>query len=176
MADEPTAIVIPLHQVQRGRKDKTGAARAKAYRQRKRQKAELATSPEAEAPSPESLIPPAFPSPDGAIAEPALLLMKNLTCFILPIWGEWGEIFSIMAQIGFFRRTGDRYQMTIPERLSGSGIEAALEPSGDGRRELSPSRALRELPQQVGCSEVDAEVGTVALDATSGRSGYAVGA
>jgi hypothetical protein len=53
-------------------------------------------------------------------------LMKNLTCFILPIWGEWGEIFSIMAQIGFFRRTGERYQMTIPERLSGSAIEAAL--------------------------------------------------
>jgi hypothetical protein len=53
-------------------------------------------------------------------------LMKNSTCFLLPIWGEWGEIFSIMAQIGFFRRTGDRYQMTIPGRLSGSAIEAAL--------------------------------------------------
>jgi hypothetical protein len=54
------------------------------------------------------------------------LLMKNLTCFLLPIWGEWGELFSIMAQIGFFRRTGDRYQMTVPERISGSTIEAAL--------------------------------------------------
>ena len=54
------------------------------------------------------------------------LLMKNLACFLLPIWGEWGEIFSIMVQIGFFRRTGDRYQMTLPERISGSAIETAL--------------------------------------------------
>jgi hypothetical protein len=53
-------------------------------------------------------------------------LMKNLTCFSLPISGEWGEIFSIMAQVGFFRRTGDRYQMVIPERMSGSIIEAAV--------------------------------------------------
>jgi hypothetical protein len=53
-------------------------------------------------------------------------LMRNLTCFLLPIWGEWGEIFSIMVQIGFFRLTGDRYQMTIPERMSGSEIESAL--------------------------------------------------
>jgi hypothetical protein len=47
---------------------------------------------------------------------------------MLPIsdLGGWGEIFSIMAQIGFFRRTGDRYQMTIPDRMSGSGIESAL--------------------------------------------------
>ena len=31
-----------------------------------------------------------------------------------------------MAQIGFFRLTGDRYQMTIPQEVSGSRIEAAL--------------------------------------------------
>ena len=53
-------------------------------------------------------------------------LMRNLTCFLLPIWGEWGEIFSVMVQIGFFRRTGDRYQMAIPGRMSGAVIEAAL--------------------------------------------------
>lgn len=31
-----------------------------------------------------------------------------------------------MATIGFYRLTGDRYQMTIPEGISGSRIEAAL--------------------------------------------------
>jgi hypothetical protein len=45
---------------------------------------------------------------------------------LIAIWGEWGEIFSIMAQIGFFRRTGDRYQMIVPKRIRGSEIEAAL--------------------------------------------------
>jgi hypothetical protein len=54
------------------------------------------------------------------------LLMKNLTCFSLPLWGEWCEIFPVMAELGFFRRTGDRYQMTIPEGVSGLRIEAAL--------------------------------------------------
>jgi hypothetical protein len=54
------------------------------------------------------------------------LLMKNLSCFSLDLWDEWGEIFVVMAKIGFFRQTGNRYQMTIPEDISGSKIEAAL--------------------------------------------------
>jgi hypothetical protein len=52
--------------------------------------------------------------------------MKNLTCFPLDLWDEWGEIFAIMAQIGFFRLTGHRYQMTVPTEISGSLIETAL--------------------------------------------------
>jgi hypothetical protein len=36
------------------------------------------------------------------------LLMKNLTCFSLSLWIEWGEIFAVMTDLGFFRRTGDR--------------------------------------------------------------------
>jgi hypothetical protein len=31
-----------------------------------------------------------------------------------------------MAELGFFRRTGDRYQMTVPKEISGTSIEAAL--------------------------------------------------
>jgi hypothetical protein len=54
------------------------------------------------------------------------LLMKNLTAFSLQLWGEWGEAFTVMAELGFFCRTGDRYQMTIPQAISGSKIEAAL--------------------------------------------------
>ena len=44
MADDTTAFADPLHQVPDERKDKTGAMRAKAYRQRKKQMAELTTS------------------------------------------------------------------------------------------------------------------------------------
>jgi hypothetical protein len=58
------------------------------------------------------------------------LLMENLTCFSLDLWDEWGEmgeIFTVMAELGFFRLTGNRYQMTIPrEVVTGSRIESAL--------------------------------------------------
>ena len=69
MADDTTAFVIPLHQVPLTKKDKTGAERARANRPRKRPKAKVATSAEAEAPSSESLIPPEFLSVDSATAE-----------------------------------------------------------------------------------------------------------
>ena len=52
--------------------------------------------------------------------------MENLTCFSLHLWDEWGEIFSVMAELGFFRLTGNRYQMTIPREVTGSRIESAL--------------------------------------------------
>ena len=54
------------------------------------------------------------------------LLMENLTCFSLDLWDEWGEIFTVMAELGFFRLTGNRYQMTIPREVTGSRIESAL--------------------------------------------------
>jgi len=54
------------------------------------------------------------------------LLMENLTCFSLDLWDEWGEIFTVMTELGFFRLSGDRYQMTIPQEVSGSRIESAL--------------------------------------------------
>jgi hypothetical protein len=74
MAEDTTASVITLHQVPLKRKDKTGAARAKAYRQRKRQGAKVATAAEAEPPSSESLIPPEFLAADGTITESAVAL------------------------------------------------------------------------------------------------------
>ncbi len=72
MADDTNASVIPLHQVPRERKDKTGAARAKAYRHRKRQKAELAVPAE-------SLISPDCLSADGAFAEPLVTQQAPVT-------------------------------------------------------------------------------------------------
>jgi hypothetical protein len=58
-ADESIASIIPLHQP---KKAKTGADRARAYRQRKRQKANAAASPNSGSPSSESLILPNRPS------------------------------------------------------------------------------------------------------------------
>ena len=65
MANDTAAFAIPGK-----RKDKTGAARAKAYRQRKRQEFKAATAPEAEPPA-EGWVPPDSMSADGAIAEPS---------------------------------------------------------------------------------------------------------
>jgi hypothetical protein len=67
MADETIASIIPLH---RPKKAKTGAQRARTYRQRKRQKAKDVASSNYESPSSESLIPEDFSSADSAFAEP----------------------------------------------------------------------------------------------------------
>jgi hypothetical protein len=54
------------------------------------------------------------------------LLMKDLTSFSLPVFEEWGEIFAVMADIGFFSQTGDRYQMTVPKEVRRTKIKTAL--------------------------------------------------
>jgi len=76
MADETLASIIPLHQPKKAR---TGAERARAYRQRRRQKAKAAASPNHESPSSESLIPEDFSSEDSAFAEPPLTPPPTVT-------------------------------------------------------------------------------------------------
>jgi hypothetical protein len=39
---------------------------------------------------------------------------------------EWGEIACVMAAVGFFSQTGDRYQMTIPKHLTINEINRTL--------------------------------------------------
>ena len=39
---------------------------------------------------------------------------------------EYAEMFSVMAPVGFFTRTGQRYQMTIPQRVDIVAIRDAL--------------------------------------------------
>jgi hypothetical protein len=56
------------------------------------------------------------------------LLMKDLTSFSLSVFEEpWGNTFAVMADIGFFSQTGDRYQMTIPKSITRESIKAALQ-------------------------------------------------
>ena len=54
------------------------------------------------------------------------LLMKDLTSFSLSVFDFWGEKFAVMADIGFFSQTGDRYQMTVPKSVTREKIKAAL--------------------------------------------------
>jgi hypothetical protein len=54
------------------------------------------------------------------------LLMKDLTAFSLSVDDGWVDVFAIMADLGFFRLTGERYQMTLPSSASGQAIEASL--------------------------------------------------
>lgn len=54
------------------------------------------------------------------------LLMKDLAAFTLSIKDDWIDLFSVMADLGFFRLTGERYQMTVPGDISGTRIETAL--------------------------------------------------
>ncbi len=66
MADDIPGSVVLLHQALPERKAQTGAERAKAYRQRKRQKASIARSTDAEAPSSSQIGVRDFPSDDAA--------------------------------------------------------------------------------------------------------------
>jgi hypothetical protein len=79
MADDTTASVIPLHQVPPKKRAKTSAERAKAYRQRTRQKAKVAVSADAESLSSASLIPLEFSSGDPAFAEPPVTPPPTVT-------------------------------------------------------------------------------------------------
>ncbi len=69
MADDTPGSVILLHQALPERKAQTGAERAKAYRQRKRQKASIARSTNAETPSSSQMGACDFPSDDAATTE-----------------------------------------------------------------------------------------------------------
>jgi hypothetical protein len=79
------------------------------------------------------------------------LLMNNLSCFSLDLWDECGNLFVVMAMLGFFRHTGNRYQMTIPEDISGSKIETALlklAATEDEQHYLHPERLVSCLTKR----------------------------
>jgi hypothetical protein len=79
------------------------------------------------------------------------LLMKDLTSFSLSVFEEpWGEVFAVMAEIGFFSQTGDRYQMTLPKTVSHANIKAALlrlVATGDENHFVHPEYLVRCLDQ-----------------------------
>jgi hypothetical protein len=87
-------------------------------------------------------------------------LMKNLTCFSIAVRNEWGEIFVVMVELGFFCRTGDRYQMTIPQAISGLKVEAARFPIPCHPVPLSPTGCQ----QRVNLVSISRSIKTVAAE------------
>jgi hypothetical protein len=68
--------------------------------------------------------------PDFGISAAIVLheLWKNYVAAVLDLWGDEdsGAIeFVMMAKLGFFRQTGKRYQMTVPDNLDIDAIKAA---------------------------------------------------
>ena len=69
-------------------------------------------------------------------------LMKNLTCFSIAFRDEWGEISVVMVELGFFRRTGDRYQMFISQAIFGLKSRSGSFPHPMSSRPVKSDRLL----------------------------------
>src|SRR5712692_335226 len=65
---------------------------------------------------------------DLCMAALALLLElhEHFVAFPLRLDSEEGELFAILAEMGFFALTGERYQMVIPRRLNIARVKRAL--------------------------------------------------
>jgi hypothetical protein len=64
---------------------------------------------------------------------------------------EWAEIFCIMARLGFFKQTGQRYQMIVPEIVAIDRIKdelLRLIATQDSKYRLHPEELLTNMPQQ----------------------------
>ena len=66
--------------------------------------------------------------PDFSITATVLLswLEKNLAYLVVELYEAEGEDFVMMVEMGFFVRTGERYQMVIPTRLNMKKVKAAM--------------------------------------------------
>jgi hypothetical protein len=64
---------------------------------------------------------------------------------------EWAEIAFVMAAVGFFSQTGDRFQMTIPKRLTVNLIKRALlqlASTADAESALHPENLLATMTKE----------------------------
>src|SRR5450631_3258384 len=73
-------------------------------------------------------------------------------CFSLDLLDpEWAEIFCVMARLGFFKQTGRRCQMIVPETVAIDGIKEELLrliATQDSKYRLHPEELLTNMPQQ----------------------------
>jgi hypothetical protein len=73
-------------------------------------------------------------------------------CFSLDLLDpEWAEIFCIMARLGFFKQTGQRYQMIVPETVELDRIKdelLRLIATQDSEYRLHPEELLTNMPRQ----------------------------
>jgi hypothetical protein len=65
--------------------------------------------------------------PDVSICATILLsqLETDLVCFVIPLVDWEARGFTVMAEMGFFVLTGQRYQMVIPSRLTVGKVKKA---------------------------------------------------
>ena len=87
-------------------------------------------------------------------APPAMAFLRawltDLGPFTLNVFDQWGEIFAIMVELGFFSLTGQRHQMTVPY-LNISYITKALErlaATEDAEYFLHPENLLTTMTYQ----------------------------
>jgi hypothetical protein len=73
-------------------------------------------------------------------------------CFSLDLLDpEWAEIFCVMARLGFFKQTGQRYQMVVPETVEIDQIRVELVhlvATQDPDYRLHPESLLTNMPRQ----------------------------
>jgi hypothetical protein len=73
-------------------------------------------------------------------------------CFSLDLLDpEWAEIFCVMARLGFFKQTGQRHQMVIPETVEIDQIRVELVhlvATQDPDYRLHPESLLTNMPRQ----------------------------
>ncbi len=89
--------------------------------------------------------------PDFSIAATVLLsrLEKNLVSLLVKLNEEEVEPFVVMVEMGFFARTGQRYQMVIPLQLNMDVVKSAalkLAKTEDEEYGLHPERLVATLP------------------------------
>jgi hypothetical protein len=66
--------------------------------------------------------------PDFAVAAlyMALELREQKVTFLLRLYSDDANMFAMMAEMGFFALTGQRYRMVIPKRLNMTKVKRAL--------------------------------------------------
>ena len=76
-------------------------------------------------------------------------LEKNLVSFVVQINEQEGEEFTMLAEMGFFIRTGQRYQMVVPTPLNMERVKKAalkLAQTEDADSYLHPEYLLATMP------------------------------
>jgi hypothetical protein len=76
-------------------------------------------------------------------------IAERVRTLIVAVDSDLGESIALMARMGFFALTGERYQMVVPTRLDTEivkGAALALAATEDDEYEIHPERLLRVIP------------------------------
>jgi hypothetical protein len=90
--------------------------------------------------------------PDFSIGATIMLahLTEEFVAFSLQLDSEEGDEFVMMAEMGFFALTGERYQMVIPKKLSVDVVKSAAlkyARTEDAEYELHPEYLVVSMPK-----------------------------